>query len=545
MSNKTEKNPLAEEYGERYLGPVFYFCLRRTGDAYAAEELASDITLQVLTALHKGTRPESFPAWVWQIARNRYARWAEAKSSAAAHVSPVDPDDPAAEGLLADAEGFLQPGVDSEYAHSEDIADLRRELAFLARDWREVVVAFYIEDCSVGDIAARLGIPEGTVKTRLLRAREKLKEGMNMSRKFGTKSYKPEDVRFIASGSQPYGWPWQGVSRSLPKNILLEASGNPSTAEELSVAVGVAMPYMEEELALLVEGELLSPVGKRYVTNFYIESQDIQETIFAAIDALAADEADRVMTLCRDLIPVYRRLCTVPDTMDDDLLLWLILPRTVDLLAQHCKGYTMESGIRHKRPNESWGFMGFEGTGSFERPSYDHSGCGRKEPQLWAYTYQTADLPYHYRFERIEGSDTDFLADLLDTGRPIDTLSDLEREAWERLCQSGLVHAGADGTAVCDIPVCPKGTSQAIYGELLRHPLGAALQKKLQTLFDTFVSILGRESHKVLRVQLPYCASMHLLGTRAAFVSVLLARGALTRPADPARSVAGLYLDNI
>lgn len=51
----------------------------------------------------------------------------------------------------------------------EDAARLRRELAFIRREYREVVVAHCIEDRSVADIARRLSLPEGTVKTRLLR----------------------------------------------------------------------------------------------------------------------------------------------------------------------------------------------------------------------------------------------------------------------------------------------------------------------------------------------------------------------------------------
>ncbi len=177
MTDKTapQKTP-AEVYGDTYLGPIFYFCLRKTGDLHAAEDLASDITLQVLTALHKGINPRRFSAWVWQIARNRYAFWAKSRRRETAYLSPVDPDDPAAEGLLSEAEGFLVDSVDHAYARSEEMMALRRELAFLKREWREVVVAYYIEDRSVSAIAASTGLSEGTVKSRLFRARDLLKE---------------------------------------------------------------------------------------------------------------------------------------------------------------------------------------------------------------------------------------------------------------------------------------------------------------------------------------------------------------------------------
>ena len=70
----------AELFAEEYLGKIFYFCLRKTGNETEAEELSSEISLEVLRALAGGAVPERFSAWVWQISKNRYARWAERKS---------------------------------------------------------------------------------------------------------------------------------------------------------------------------------------------------------------------------------------------------------------------------------------------------------------------------------------------------------------------------------------------------------------------------------------------------------------------------------
>ena len=48
----TNQHRLSEIYGQEYMGKIFYYCLRKTGDSHEAEDLASDITVQVLTALH-------------------------------------------------------------------------------------------------------------------------------------------------------------------------------------------------------------------------------------------------------------------------------------------------------------------------------------------------------------------------------------------------------------------------------------------------------------------------------------------------------------
>ncbi len=65
-----------ESYDSAWMEKIFYFCRKKTGSTTEAEDLASEIALCVIAALHKGIISDHFPAWVWQIAHNRYAVWA-------------------------------------------------------------------------------------------------------------------------------------------------------------------------------------------------------------------------------------------------------------------------------------------------------------------------------------------------------------------------------------------------------------------------------------------------------------------------------------
>ena len=78
------------EYTGHYMEKVFYFCLKKTGNQQEAEDLASDISLCIFAQLRKCVIPEHFSAWVWQIARNRYSRWAEAKHKKAERFAGID-----------------------------------------------------------------------------------------------------------------------------------------------------------------------------------------------------------------------------------------------------------------------------------------------------------------------------------------------------------------------------------------------------------------------------------------------------------------------
>lgn len=64
---------------EELLPKLYSFCLKKTSDRVEAEDLTQDIALQVLTALRGGRQPENFSAYVWKIARNRYAAWSDGK----------------------------------------------------------------------------------------------------------------------------------------------------------------------------------------------------------------------------------------------------------------------------------------------------------------------------------------------------------------------------------------------------------------------------------------------------------------------------------
>jgi len=283
------RDRLINEFAEHYMEKLFYFCLKKTGSHIEAEDLTQDIALQIITALNKGTIPTGFSAWVWQIARNRYSVWAKEKHDRNESVTGSDIGDYEMED---ESENILD-----ELIHTEQMALLRRELAFIKSDYRNIVVAYYIEDKSVRDIAASLSISVSAVQQRLHRARIILKEGMNMAREFGKLSYNPENISFINNGLHgANGEPWNYISRSLCKNILLAAYRMPSTAEELAMEVGVALPYMEEELSALVDATLMKKSGNKYETNFFIVSADAQEKINVHLRAITPELTQAVIS---------------------------------------------------------------------------------------------------------------------------------------------------------------------------------------------------------------------------------------------------------
>jgi RNA polymerase sigma-70 factor (ECF subfamily) len=98
-------------------------------------------------------------AWVRRIAinvsRDRMRSDRRRRDREAAVVAPPTPD------------------VTDSFDADEGASEL---LAGLAARQREVATLFYLEDCSVDDIADRLGVSAGTVKFHLARARDRLRD---------------------------------------------------------------------------------------------------------------------------------------------------------------------------------------------------------------------------------------------------------------------------------------------------------------------------------------------------------------------------------
>ena len=346
---------MIQEFAENYMEKLFYFCLKKTGNQVEAEDLTQEIALQIIGSLNKGTIPTSFSGWVWQIARNCYAKWATEKHRRQEAISGSDIGDYEIEDT---SESILD-----EMIHTEQMSLLRRELAFIKSDYRNIVVAYYIENKSIRQIASALSLPENTVKSRLFRAREILKEGMDMAREFGKRSYKPEEIAFTNSCSAfgDCGQPWNILQHAMYKNIFLEAYGNPSTAEELSIELGIALPYMEDELEYLTKQTFLVKRENKYETSFPIIGKDVQEKIWYYNSGVA----ERLTTLFEQFIDQFSKACEGSGisyygkyTTYEDAK-WALLMAVFDTFAR--TEYDGKFEYTKRPDNGRWDIVGYQG----------------------------------------------------------------------------------------------------------------------------------------------------------------------------------------
>jgi RNA polymerase sigma-70 factor, ECF subfamily len=152
--------PACQEIVRRYQRPVYNLICRMVRDAALAEDVAQEAFLKAFRGLggFDSTRP--FRSWIFRIAHNAALdairqRGREPILEPEAHAPAIPPPpDPVEAGALGDA---LSSALDA-----------------LRPEWRAAIVLRYQEGCSYEEIAAAMGIPEGTAKTFVHRGRKQM-----------------------------------------------------------------------------------------------------------------------------------------------------------------------------------------------------------------------------------------------------------------------------------------------------------------------------------------------------------------------------------
>ena len=177
LVRQAQKDPdaFAELY-EHYYPKIFGYALRRTANLEAAQDITSETFFKALRKLWQFRwRNTSFSSWLYKIATNeinQYFRKAEYKKSISLEelqeqgfelISPHDP-----ESELIEAQEKLK-----QY---QDFQEIQKKIVRLPAKYQEVIALRFFEEKQIKEIAEILGKKEGTVKSLLHRAVEKLRE---------------------------------------------------------------------------------------------------------------------------------------------------------------------------------------------------------------------------------------------------------------------------------------------------------------------------------------------------------------------------------
>lgn len=174
-----------DEFLEKNSRMVYNLALRLVGNPADAEDLAQDALIRALKALPAFRGDSSQSTWVYRITLNTWKnRVRSEKRRSFWKTLPLHflfGEDGSEEKSLPAEDPPLDAGLETE----ETSRLVQKALLELDEDSRTVVVLREIEGLSYDQISQTLGLPEGTVKSRLSRARDALKAKLSNFAKAG------------------------------------------------------------------------------------------------------------------------------------------------------------------------------------------------------------------------------------------------------------------------------------------------------------------------------------------------------------------------
>lgn len=257
---------IIDEYVER----IYMFARKRCSSSEETEELAQEILYQACRSINDLRNEERFEPWLFGLANNivKSFRLMRGRERALYAYDVFD---------LCD---MPEPEVEDNH---EEIEILRKKLAALSSQYREIMIMHYYDGKSCLEIADILKIPVGTVKWRLSEGRQRIKKEWSNVKE---EALKPKKIDISINGNGSYDgkskpYPSQYINDAVSQNILWYAYEEPKSVEELSTLTGIPAYYIEDRIDNLKYREAIieKPSGK-YQTNFMIhKNSDIKNHI--------------------------------------------------------------------------------------------------------------------------------------------------------------------------------------------------------------------------------------------------------------------------
>jgi len=156
-----------EQLVARYHGKFLRHAYRLLGEAEQAKDVVQDGWLEILRGLPRLRDDAAFPAWAFRIMTRKCAKHIAGLQRRRAALKAVSNEPAPNDDSRRDCELLADRGP------------VRAALDKLPAGHRAAVALFYLEEMSVAEVAVALEIPVGTVKSRLMNARQKLRAALS------------------------------------------------------------------------------------------------------------------------------------------------------------------------------------------------------------------------------------------------------------------------------------------------------------------------------------------------------------------------------
>ena len=248
------KKEQADRIITEYLQKIYGFAIKKSFSYDEAEELCSEMIFEIYQSLIGADEVVNLEGYIWRISEHTYARYVSSKKK---------------------HQGISIDGMDIPYYDENTLDDdesiriLRREISYLSETRRRIVFMFYYKKQSIAAISALLGMPEGSVKWHLNKARNELKEGYSMERKIGRLGLCPIEAIGFGHGGTPgnNGGPEYYLGDKVRLNIVYSVYHSPKTKQEIAQELGMTPVYIEDMINFLEDnGYIVKTKNNKYTT---------------------------------------------------------------------------------------------------------------------------------------------------------------------------------------------------------------------------------------------------------------------------------------
>lgn len=154
---------MIDQYIQRYGKRLYGLCLSLCADPTEADDLYQDTWMQVIKHIDRYDESRPFEPWLTRICVNTYRNLLRRAARSPLLHFKTNEEKEAVLNAIPAKEG-------------EDYSPLYRAIDGLPEKYRLTVILYYFREMDVAATALALGVPEGTVKSRLSKARKRLKE---------------------------------------------------------------------------------------------------------------------------------------------------------------------------------------------------------------------------------------------------------------------------------------------------------------------------------------------------------------------------------
>ncbi len=161
-----------EELVRRYQRPIVAYVYRMVGDYDAALDLTQEVFIKVYNSLARYRAEYKFSTWIYRIAHNSAIDHLRRNNTRLEDLECKSDDGGSYEKPLASA----APSPEQLSERSERRAEIEEVVQNLPPGYRELITLRHALDFSYDEIVEVTGLPLGTVKNRIFRAREVMRE---------------------------------------------------------------------------------------------------------------------------------------------------------------------------------------------------------------------------------------------------------------------------------------------------------------------------------------------------------------------------------